>query len=981
MKETAKQMLNNSKNELTTHTFNLPSASLFWSLGFVYASLMALLLQKAILPLMPELHAGHGLLQNDAIVFHNMAVDVATRIQASGWSEWQLFPPGATANVSLLAALYALLGNDPAWFIPFNAAAHAGGALLIYRLGPRMWPGLPGQLGGLVAGIAFLTFPSALQWYGQVHKDSFAILGTLLLLEAWLQITSTNETSLRRHVLLLVKAGSGAILLGLVRPYYVALLLLGLSITFMTDIAFVFFVKHKRCQHGLIGRISILILISALTFLFAHTDRAVGVYGENGFGSDTNSSTNLSLAILTDKINWQWHTSTSVPPPLEKALKRGSELRAHFVAFGRSVGASSEIDGDRLPSDALSSLSYLPRALFVGLMAPFPDSWSEKMTAPRLIGAMETAVWYLFFLGTVITIWSRPSRELLAGMVFCGTLLTILSYIHPNVGTLYRQRYGLWHFFMLCGSIGWCSLITKYLQRRHHRAKPGNSLAITDVRPSDQIGTNSSVDKLASAGFVVILITLACYLGFFARDLLMIQQLKMTEELDAFFTAAMIPMIFVTCLAMPMADALTPKFLEMRLADAPQGVALLRQQLGFAIILLGAVTVLVTLFSPWLVMIILKDSSLSLQTASAQILRWFAPIILLSAWTVIGNAALNALARQRDAALGQLFVPIITIILLALTPASDGVMAATAGMLSGTVANLLWIMFRLKSLGILFFPTAPNIAALKPVLNQYRRLLFAATIPAALVPLNYAFASSVNTGAVSGWAFASKIIVLFSGLASVVATAVVLPHLSRLFTESQQHGMRQDANLLLALGSWVGGLLALGGFLFADPLVALALSKNITNDQLVELSNTVKIGIIQLPMAISWALIAKMAIVSGNSSRVMRTAFFGFCANLLVNLLLIQQLGILAIALGALAATFASTLLLLLATYRRAGLSLRDMLAVVGGWCVWAGVCIALTSHSSAAFAISIIAVIGLGSAQYILLNGKAGHEPTVAHL
>lgn len=936
----------------------LPSPGMFWSLGFVYASLMALLLQKVILPLMSELHAGHGLLKNDAIVFHNIAVDVAAKIQSYGWSEWSMFPHGATGNVGLLAALYALFGPDPAWFIPFNAAAHAAGALMVYRLGFRLWPGYPGQVGGLIAGIAFLVFPSALQWYGQNHKDAFAIVGTLLVLEAWLQSLSMTGISLRRLMLLVAQVAAGAVLLGFVRPYYVVLLLVGLSAAWVVDVLVGYLLQRRFSWLGMARQILLLLMVAMVTISFARSERAVGVYGD--LYSD-------AVSASANEMGWEWHPSASMPTLMEKTLRRVSELRAHFAAFGRKVQAGSGIDNDRLPNDALSAMAYLPRAFFVGLMTPFPDTWGERVTAPRLIGAMETAVWYFFALGVIVLAWRRPSRELLAGVVFCGTLLTILSYIHPNVGTLYRQRYGLWHFFLLCGSVGWFSLMASYLrQHRDYRAAPAH-FPFSGV--ADQMGGRASVDKLASAGFVVILITLVCYLGFFARDLLMIQQLGMTEELDAFFTAAMIPMFFVTCLAMPMADALTPRFLSVRQQGTIPAVSLLQYQLGFAVLLLGGGMLLMLFFAPWLVGMVLGSSDSEKLSSSVSMLRWFSPILLLSAWTVVGNATLNALGRQRDAALGQLFVPAITIGLLVFMPSSEAVIAAIAGMLSGTLLNGLWVMFRLKRQDMSFIPALPKMIVLKPVIDQYLRLLLAAMLPAVLVPLNYAFAASVTAGAVSAWAFASKIIVLFSGLASVAATAVVLPYLSRLLADNQHHCLRHDTNLLLALGGWVGGLLSVGGFLFAEPLVGAALSGNIIDNQLVELANIVKVGIVQLPMVISWALIAKMAIVSGNSSRVMYAALLGFAANLLVNLWLVPQLGVLGVAVGAMAATFVSTLLLLLTTYQRAGLVLRDMFTVLGGWGAWAGVCVALASRSNAALVISIIAVAGLAVAQYLLLN------------
>lgn len=50
-----------------------PHPILVWCIGFAYASFLALAMQKLMLPLHPSLHAEHGLLQNDAIFFHNTA--------------------------------------------------------------------------------------------------------------------------------------------------------------------------------------------------------------------------------------------------------------------------------------------------------------------------------------------------------------------------------------------------------------------------------------------------------------------------------------------------------------------------------------------------------------------------------------------------------------------------------------------------------------------------------------------------------------------------------------------------------------------------------------------------------------------------------------------------------------------------------------------------------------------------------------------
>ena len=191
----------------TARTVNFPNPLVIWGIAFIYAVVLGLTLQKLILPLMPSLHAEHGLLQKDAIQFYAVAVQLADRIQHIGWSEWKLFPAGGgTGNVALQAALYVLLGPNPAWFIPFAAAAHATGATVIYLLGPLLWPGRAGRLGGLVAATLFVVFPSALLSYGQNYKDAFSTAGTLIVVYVFLRALASSDVSARSGRLLTAMA-------------------------------------------------------------------------------------------------------------------------------------------------------------------------------------------------------------------------------------------------------------------------------------------------------------------------------------------------------------------------------------------------------------------------------------------------------------------------------------------------------------------------------------------------------------------------------------------------------------------------------------------------------------------------------------------------------------------------------------------------------------------------------------------------------
>jgi peptidoglycan biosynthesis protein MviN/MurJ (putative lipid II flippase) len=914
-----------------------PSGQFFWSLSFAYASFMALLLQKAILPLWPEMHAGHGLLMNDAIIFHNMAVEIAQRIHSNGWSEWHIYPKGASANVGLLSLLYALLDTDPAWFIPFNAAAHATGALLIYRIGARLVDGDAGKLGGLLAAICFLVFPSALQWYGQNHKDAFAIVGLLLVLDAWMAIHDDQYSfRVQDSIRVFFSALLGVLLLGLVRSYFVVVVAIGLLASFL--IASIW-----RCRAKAVAiRLVFVVVIALLAAVFMRFGIAEGVYGD---------SVGANTSIFEEFL---WKENDGIPLVLEKTLRRASELRAHFVYFGRSVGAGSDIDGDQLPNTAWATLAYMPRALFVGLFAPFPETWGERVTLPRLVGAMETAVWYLAFLGVIVSVARYRSRKLLASVAFCAVLITMLAYIHPNVGTLYRQRYGLWHFFLLVGCIGWVSLLPERFGRLSVSVSP---IAVIDRFPDQRATALTSSDRLLGQGPVVVLITLSCYLGFFARDLLLTGQLGLGGELDAFFAAVIIPMFFVSCLAMPFSDALVLPFVSSRKRGSGDDARLLRGTLSLALVLLFGATCFVSMSASWLVALVLSNATEEAQILAVTLVRWSAPIITLSAWTVVGNAALNALRKPRASALGQLVVPIVTLASLVLAPSGQIMAAGIGGMLLGTLMNVLFVFWQLSDSSLLLLPSNSLFVNTREVRRIYWPLVAGAILPAALIPVNYLFAASVSTGMGATWAFASKLVVLFSGLASVVVTAVVLPRTADLISSGEH--VRSDVNLLITLGVWLGGVVMLAGFLFAEPLVAIFLGRGLSVAEVRDLALIAKIGLMQIPVVIIGVLANKFATLAGRSAWVMYSSVLAFSVNFGINLLLTPQIGVLGVAIGALWGGIISISVVLVGVHRQIGLSLREILIASACWLSWVAVCVGLVSNSGAAL-IAGIAMLGL---------------------
>ena len=916
---------------------SLPGAASVWSLAFAYAAFMALMLQKLILPVMPELHAGHGLMTNDAIIFHDMAVAMAEQIKAHGWSAWRLFPAdGITGNVGLLAALYVFLGPDPAWFVPLNAAFHALGALMIYLIGAALWPGAHGRLGGLVAAFLFLTFPSSLVWYGQNHKDAFMIAGLLVALWAFLD---TLRADGRRPFA--AQAGwmaAGLALVATMRPYMLIVIAAAFLAAWLVVAACA---ACTRSGGARAGRALALVLVAGLF--------AAVVPPENSAASLSGKGAPIRLE------HWRWQAIPGVPRVLDRIAERVSTVRAHVIESGRKVGAGSLVDDDIAPQNIVEMAAYLPRALLVGLATPFPATWTERPTLPRVIGAMETLVWYLLVPGVAFLLWRGPGVPLAACLVFAAALLTVLGYFTPNVGTLHRVRYAPWFLFLLAGAIGWVQGVATLLPRA--AAGPGGA------------ARESAGESLAERGAVVgdgvtvLLITAVGYLGLFARDLLLIGIHGFGARLDSLFAALVLPMFLVSVASLPLGDALIAA-LQRSAGVARERVALVRAAVAFSLALCGGLCVLLFAFADRVFPALVGVAE---PGRAAELMRLSLPLLLLSGVAVAGNSVLSALHRAKAAAVAQLMVPVCAIAAILLADAEQALSAAILGMIAGQLGNIAFVAYVARQEGFRLLPGSPRAArGWREAGANFAGLALAAAAVNVANPINLWFAGHLPVGSVSLWGMGSKLIQLVTGLTAAVMAGVVAPYLARIVARGGGRRLRGDLYFLLVAGTWAGIVAALFLFGFTEPLVMAAFAHGATDaDQALRLAAVVKLGALQIPFLFATLLQIKLAAVSRESGKVVLAALASLALNVALNVALIADFGVVGLAASATGSAAASAFVLLLLTQPRSGLSSAQLFAIVGSWAVLGGFAIALHLHSVATAVSAAVLLLFVAWAQW----------------
>jgi hypothetical protein len=461
---------------------------LLWLSVFLFTVLLIVTLQLIFLPfIMPSWHAGNGLLVNgDWIAFHQTAINLSEAIREEGWSKFELRPNG-WFPAGLASFFYSLFFPLPIVLAPVNAAVHATTALIAFKIFNLF---ADNRRFSLTASLVYVFFPSAMLWYGQIHRDGIYILGILLFIYGFIEIIRLSDRpSTRKLTCRVLLSISGIFLIWLARPHALTVLLISTLVVFLFAVLFYLAQLLSSDKHFFKWRVRLFLSIFLLMIIFSL----------NWFGSPAKYERELPEAKLyepdatTETIfsswvefeedsnqtgqHFQWEQSRLLPDYIDKQLYSLAYLRSvEFPArYGRTASA---IDFDRSFHSATDFVLYLPRALQIAFFAPFPSMWFaegsyEATTFFRKVAAFEMLIIYLTFPFFILGLWQWRKRvESYCLIIFCLLMMLPSVYAVPNVGTLYRYRYG---FIMLLMGLGIVKLMQFYRTHYKNDQLKGNS--------------------------------------------------------------------------------------------------------------------------------------------------------------------------------------------------------------------------------------------------------------------------------------------------------------------------------------------------------------------------------------------------------------------------------------------------------------------------------------------------------------------------
>ena len=416
----------------------LRSRPLRWLLiaGALHVALTTIIFLIGHFQLMPGVFDQHGIgltFAIDGTAYRRLASEMATHWQTYGISPWLDIksPLHARLYSITFATAGRLLGHNILAAEALNLFYYLGTLVIVFRLGREIFNERTGLLAAAIVGL----WPSLLFHSTQMIRDPLAILCFLSLL--WVLTLLLNRTFSWRHAL---AVGVGGAIL--VTVFWLARGNMWNAVVVAVALALVLlsFVMLRERKFRPSNTFGLLLIIVTMLFVPSRLESTT-------LAGHRAPATPLAIP------------SASQPAPSEGVWTRViDQIRNRRGGFRTYTAQESNIGSDVQFAGVSDIVRFIPRAIVVGLFAPFPHMWFESGSygvTGRLLSGAETLLMYFLYVAVGVCLWRERRRMAMWLMFLTATAGLIgLGLVVVNAGALYRLRYVFWIMLIIIAAQG-----------------------------------------------------------------------------------------------------------------------------------------------------------------------------------------------------------------------------------------------------------------------------------------------------------------------------------------------------------------------------------------------------------------------------------------------------------------------------------------------------------------------------------------------
>jgi putative peptidoglycan lipid II flippase len=376
----------------------------------------------------------------------------------------------------------------------------------------------------------------------------------------------------------------------------------------------------------------------------------------------------------------------------------------------------------------------------------------------------------------------------------------------------------------------------------------------------------------------------------------------MSDGLDAYLIAFLLPSFVADTLAGALSSALVPTFIEVREVQGPEAARrLYRSVLIAAVGLLTIVGLALAALGPWALrpLALRFDGPKLALTASLFRVMW--PIVPLSALNIIWPSILNTEGRFAFPAIIPVVTPLASILFLLRFGHSWGVYSLAVGTLAGGVVEVVLLGAGMVRRG---FPILPrwegHSPALDQVLAQYGPVIAGVLLLGGAPLVDQSIAAMLASGSVAALNYGTRLTAVLLAVGPIAVATAILPHFSKLTVsedpEHVRHSLRSYAVIILAVTLPVIGLLVF----FSEPLIRLVFQRGQFTGAATGVVATVqRYSLLTIPPAMVTALVLRLVSSLKMNHLLLRAGALSVGLNLALDLILTRWMGVAGIALSA----------------------------------------------------------------------------------
>lgn len=412
--------------------------------------------------------------------------------------------------------------------------------------------------------------------------------------------------------------------------------------------------------------------------------------------------------------------------------------------------------------------------------------------------------------------------------------------------------------------------------------------------------TNGSVNrKIFGAAVIIAGLTLIVKLVAVAKELAIAWRFGIGDAVDAFLIALLVPAFVINVVAGSFNAALIPTYIQVR---EQQGVKaahrLFSGTMIWGLALLGTTTIVMVAAAPLYLPWIAGGFNPEKLNLTFQLLCTIAPLVILSGVVVVWGSVLNAGERFALAAFSPVTTPAITILFLLIEP--WGIFALSAGLVGGTVLEMLLLGVALRRQGISLIPRWDGInTSLKQVAHQYTPAVIGAFLMCSAFLVDQSMAAMLAPGSVAALNYGNRVIAFPITLATTALSTAVIPYFSKMVACNDWAGVKRTLKQYMLLIFAVTVPLTAMFIGFSEQIVRLLFERgSFTASDTAIVTRIQTLYALQIPFYIANVFVVKLITAMRLNHLLMWVSLFNLVFNIIFNYIFMQWIGIQGIALS-----------------------------------------------------------------------------------